>query len=167
MSKQERMSWISLAVNLVIGFYYFSAVFALAESGGFYGPAMAGLILKLIILSIALSIVAEIVLSILTGRATDKVAADERDKLISAKAMRNGYIALTIGVVVLMSHIVLVGGFDRFAADYPITGPTIDVVRTLLKPLPPIIIAQFLLLASMVGSTVIYASRIFYYRRGY
>jgi hypothetical protein len=167
MSKQERVSWLSLAVNLVIGFYYFSAVFALAASGEIYGPAMAGLILKLVILAVIVGIAGEIVLRILAGAASDKIASDERDKLISAKAMRNGYIVLTVGVAALTSHIVVVGGLDRFSADYPIAKPTMDFIGTVLHPLAPIVIAQFLLLASMTASTAIYASRIFYYRRGY
>lgn len=167
MSKQERMSWVSLAVNVVIGFYYFSAAFALAESGDFYGPPMAWLVLKLVILGIILGIVGEIVLRFLTGGAADKIAADERDKLINAKAVRNGYYVLTAGAIALTWHIVVVGGLDRFAQDYPITQPTIDVMNTMLDPLAPIVIAQLLLLAGMISSSAIYASRIFYYRRGY
>ena len=167
MSKQERVSWVSLAVYVVIGIYYFSAIFALAESGEIYGPAMAGLIFKMILIAIAIGVVGEIVLHILSGRAADKVVADERDKLINAKAMRNGYYVLTAGVIVLTSHIVLVGGLDRFSEDYPIARPTFDVMAMYLHPMAPIVIAQFLVLASMVAAGAIYASRIFYYRRGY
>ena len=167
MSKQERVSWVSLVINLVIGICYFSVIFAMAESGDIYGPAMAALIFQLIVIAIILGIIGEIVLHILSGRPADKVAADERDRLINAKAVRNGYYVLTAGIIALTSHIVLVGGLERFSADYPIARPTFDVIGTFLHPIAPIIIAQFLLLASMVASSAIYASRIFYYRRGY
>ena len=167
MSKLERASSVSLAVNLVVGIYYFSAVFALAESGDFYDPAMAALITKLVIIAITLAILGEIVLHILSGRPVDRVAADERDKQINAKAMRNGYYVVTVGMMALMSHVVVVGGLDRFPLNYPESKPVMDFIGTLLHPLAPIVIAQFLLLASIAGSTVIYASRIFYYRRGY
>ena len=113
MSRQERISWVSLVVNVVIGAYYFSAIFDLAESGELYGPAMAGLIFRLIVIAIVIGIAGEIVLTVLSGRAADKVSADERDRLINARATRNGYYVLTAGVILLTSHIVLVGGMNR------------------------------------------------------
>ena len=38
MSKQERASWVSLVVNLVVGVYYFSANFKIAGAGNVFGP---------------------------------------------------------------------------------------------------------------------------------
>ena len=155
MSKMERAAWVSLIVEGAVAIYYFSAIFAMGPGLDIHGPAVAGLIGRVIMLAIILGIVMEIIMNGIIRRAHDKVPGDERDALISAKSYRNGYFVLGIGCAAIVGYVVLsVGGGRAWWITEILT-------------LTPVYAAHLLLLAMMLSSGVINASRIFYYRRGY
>jgi hypothetical protein len=159
MSKQEKASWSLLVVNVVIGLWYFSALFELRTDFATQLETMARLFVKLTIVAIVLSILGEIVMSVLEGDSKDVVDADERDRLISLKARRNGYFVLVSAVVILMVALVVgIGVTLRIPPSTPAT------FFQLLGQ--AIVIANLLLLALMLAEVAIQGSRIFYYRRG-
>jgi hypothetical protein len=166
MSKQERVSWVSLIVTLIVGAWYFSHVFALPADANLTGHAMTHLVMNLIAISVVLGMLSELVLrwvSLRSCAGTDRTPQDERDTLISLKATRNAYGVLFIGVVAVLSQIVLVQWVQRSAHSAPAT----VLEQILTGPLTPLHVAQLLLLATMLASSTVYISRIFFYRRGY
>lgn len=168
MSKQERVSWVSLIVNLVIGYWYFERVFSLPAGADLLGSGMARFAINLIILSIFIGIASELVLHAVQKRAggegADKSQIDERDRLINLKASRNAYGVLSAAVIIVLVQIALIEGIYSFRRR-----PEPDTVLELMAtgPLAPMHIAQLLLLALTLGGITVYVSRIFCYRRGY
>ena len=167
MSKQERVSWISLFINLVVGWWYFSEVLAIPAEVDFHSRSMGALVTTVIMLTIVLTIAAEMVLRLVAGTPADKVAQDERDVLISAKAYRNAYGLLSSGVILVV--VVIVWAQTRTAIHLSQQNDWYaDPLRYLLVNIGNTsFIAHPLLLANLVAICVVYASRIFYYRRGY
>jgi hypothetical protein len=154
MSKLERAAWLSLIVEIVVAVYYFSAIFAMGPDVDIQSPAMAGLVGRVIMLAIILGIVSEIIMNGIIRRNRDTVPEDERDALISAKSYRNGFFALAICCAGIIGQIVLSEGARTWWMK--------DIVT-----ITPVYAAHLLLLAMMLSSFTINASRIFFYRRGY
>jgi hypothetical protein len=167
MSKQERVSWVSLIVTLIVGVWYFSYVFALPADANLTGHAMTHLVANLIAISVVLGMLSELVLRLVTLRScagiSDRTPQDERDTLISLKATRNAYIALFFGIIIVLMQIVLVEWVQRSMHSAPAT----VLEQILTGPLSALHVAQLLLLAMMLASTTVYISRIYFYRRGY
>jgi hypothetical protein len=170
MSQQERVSWVSLLVSLLVGGWYFGHVFGLRAADGLYGPALVNFVFDLIIVGIVVGIVSEILLRWATraGRVTakDGVRLDERDALIGLKAARNAYRVLAASVALLLWQ---VAWLELPAArlrhlQLPPSARVIDQI--VAGPMTPLLIVQLLLLALTLAGISVYASRIFYYRRG-
>lgn len=169
MSKQERVSWISLIVNLLIGYWYFERVFSLPAGADLFGPGMAAFAIRLILLSIFIGIACEVALHIVqkgAGSDADKNKTDERDVLINLKASRNAYGVLSVAVVIVLVQIALMEmATPRIWHRLPKPDTVFELLGT--GPLAPMHIAQLLLLALTLAGITVYASRIFFYRRGY
>jgi len=169
MSQQERVSWISLIVNLVIGYWYFERVFSLPAQADLFGPGMAAFAIRLIVLAIVLGIACEIALRIVqkgaSGGDPDRNRIDERDRLIDLKASRNAYGVLSVVVVIVLVQIALIEMSPRFWHRMPVPETVLGLMGT--GPLAAMHVAQLLLLALTLGGITVYVSRIFYYRRGY
>ena len=90
--------------------------------------------------NIVVSIVLSILVSMASGEALRDEAADERDREVSARAMRNGYFLLSIGVGAVL--VVQALGLD------PVLGP------------------YALFAISMAAGAVFAASQLIYYRLG-
>lgn len=170
MSQQERVSWISLFVSLVIGYLYFSRVLALPADADLFSPGMARFALRLMLLAIVASVASEVLLKVAKQRASGGNATpmDERDRLIDLKACRNAYGVLAGGTVVALSQVVMLEWFQRLGSTRPASPPTPDTVLGLMGtgPLQPMHIVQMLLLALTLAGLTVYISRIVYYRRG-
>jgi hypothetical protein len=170
MSKQERVSWVSLVVTVFLATWYFGRVFALPGDADLHSRAMIRLVSGLIIYAILLGIAGEVVLNWVSrksgGADADRVALDERDALINLKAGRNAYIALFIGICTVLWQIAATE-----SQAYGYTRPTQLVAsvgeRILVGPLTPLLIAQGLLLVLTVAGISVYLTRIVYYRRGF
>ena len=169
MSKQERLSWVSLVVNVLIGYWYFAAVLRLPPGADLFGSRMAAFAVQLIILSIVISIACEVALQVVQKRAggsdADKSSVDERDRLIILKASRNAYGVLSLAVVVLLVRVALVEWVQRSGRHLADPQSMFEVLT--IGPLAPMHIAQLLLLALTLAGVTMYASRVFHYRRGY
>lgn len=153
-SYRELSNWISALALLVAGGIYFHRVFEQVLAGV---PLSHGAILGFGIVMIALLVAIEVVFHILVAgiqviillrnpdqRGDQSVEAvmdepmDERDRLIDAKASRNGYYVLDIGG--LMAAALL------FTTDETLLG------------------MQYLLLALTLGQLTRYVTRIVFYR---
>ena len=169
MSQQERISWISLIVNLLIGYWYFERVFSLPADANLFGARMAAFAVQLIILSIFIGIACEIALRMVQRGASDgdadKNKVDERDMLIGLKASRNAYGVLAVAVVVVLAQIAIIEMAPRWWHRMPVPDNVLE--RIAIGPIAPMHIAQLLLLALTLAAITVYISRIFYYRRGY
>jgi hypothetical protein len=170
MSKQERVSWISLIVNLVIGFWYFGRVFRLPAGTDLFGPGMAIFAVNLIILSIFIGIASEVALRVAQkqvrgGESKDATGTDERDVLISLKSSRNAYGVLSAAIFLVLVLIALLEWTQRFWHSTPDPKTVLELLAT--GPLAPMHIAQLLLLALTLAGITVYVSRIFHYRRGF
>ncbi len=170
MSEQERVSWVSLVVSLVIGYWYFERVLGLPASADVFGPRTAAFATSLIILAVLVAIASEVVLRIVQnhargGEGTDATAHDERDELINLKASRNAYGVLSSAIVVVLAQVALLEWAQRYRNRTADPETVFELMLT--GPLAPMHIAQMLLLALTLGGITVYASRIFFYRRGY
>ncbi len=113
MSRQERVSWVSLVVSVIISWLYFSRVWAMPVDGRLWlhAPFVAGLIGLAIVLGIASEIAFRMVLATGGQPVDDDCRQDERDQQIGLKASRNGYRVLSTastlaGMAVYASRIV-------------------------------------------------------------
>jgi len=167
MSDRERVSWVALIVNLVIGGWYFSRILALPSGADLFGPRTAAFAVALITTAIIVSVACEILLRIIqrqTGGGTDAAAQDERDTLIDLKAARNAHGMLGFAVVVVLVQIAMVEWAQRYLGRRdPAT--VLELLAT--GPLGAMHVAQLLLFALLLGSVTLNASRIYFYRRGY
>ena len=170
MSRQERISWISLAISVVVGYSYFSTVLGLPAQADLHDGSLTRLAIRLAAVAIALGIIGEILLRRIQGRARGAVDKDERDALINLKACRNGYAVLSVGVAAVLGDILTteMRRFPRAAAGMqPVHAAATLAERLLEGPLSAPLIAQLLLLAMTTAGISIYVSRIYFYRRGY
>jgi hypothetical protein len=171
MSNQERVSWVSLLVSVIVGGLYFRHVLGLPAGAdlrfqGFY-------VTNLIIMAIFIGIAGEAVLRWIQRRSgepgDDKERPDERDALIGLRATRNAHVVLTAAVIgVLAQTLFTEAGWWR--ATRAATGaaqPMTVLDAALVGPMTPMLVAQLLLAALTLAGLTVYASRIFYYRRGF
>jgi hypothetical protein len=169
MSKQERLSWVSLVVNVLIGYWYFQAVLRMPPGADLFGPRMAAFAIQLIVLSVVISVACEVALQVAQkragGSAADKNSVDERDTLINLKASRNAYAVLSTAIAVLLARVALVEWVQRSGRHGPDPHSMFELLA--VGRLAPMHIAQLLLLALTVSAITVYASRLFFYRRGY
>jgi hypothetical protein len=170
MSEQERVSWVSLFINLVIGLWYFERVLGLPAGADLFGPRMAVFALNLIVFSIFVGIASEVLLRAVQkrsrgGERADATPIDERDALIDLKSSRNAYGVLSVALIAVLVQIALVEWATRRGRLLPEPETVFELIAT--GPLAPMHIAQLLLFALTLGGITVYASRIVYYRRGY
>lgn len=169
MSQQERVSWIALIVNALIGYWYFERVFSLPAGADLFGPRMAAFAVQLIILSIVITIACEVALRVAQKAAgsggVDKSKIDERDRLILLKAQRNAHGVLSMAIIVVLFQMAVLEWAHRFRNYNPDPRTVFELLAT--GPLAPMHVAQLLLLALTLSAITVYASRVFFYRRGY
>jgi hypothetical protein len=168
MSERERISWIALIVNLVIGFWYFSRILGAPADADLFGPRNAVFAVKVVMLAVLVSIACEILLRIVqrsTGGGDDGKVVDERDQLISLKATRNAHGVLAVAVIVVLVQIALIEWAARFRHRRGAPETVLELLGT--GPLEAMHVAQMLLAALGLAAIALHVSRIFYYRRGY
>ncbi|MEO8308344.1 MAG: hypothetical protein ABI616_09935 [Pseudomonadota bacterium] len=168
MSRQERVSWLALVVNAIIGAVYFQRVLSLPATADLFGLRMAGFAFQLIALSIVVSIVCELALRLVRkgeGSDPDRNRTDERVTLINLKARRNAHAVLWAGMFAALVQITLLEWAQRFGHGHSVPQTVLGLMVT--GPLAPMHIAQVLLLVMTLAGITVYASRIFYCRRGY
>jgi len=152
MTTTEKNLWAELLVDVVVALYYFPKVFVLlrAGDGALVSPAMAGLVVK----TIVVALVVGIVVSILLGVWREPEREDERDYQFSARGTLIAHRALAIFVALIMGQLVFEGLFPGIAK---LRGININ----------PMVIAHLLMLSLMLSSTIKAVAQLFLYRRGY
>ena len=148
LSFQEKSVWTSLIAIIAVFGYHFYKVFGAVEA-----ISTAELVVRLvgiIIIIVIIEIVLHIIIAVTAIKdAEDGGALDERDVLINARAFRNAYVVLFIGVLHMIGYVI--------AGDLN-SEPRWEVT--------PANTANLLLLVLVVAEIVNYASRLYYYRRG-
>ena len=140
-SFQEKSTWISLAIILVVFTGYFSQVFNGLLSDTLSKADTFGLFIAAVVTVIVLEIVLHIVIAVLDVKDAGH-SGDERDRLFAMKAGNiSGWV---LGAAVLM-----------IAINVFVSEPS------------SIWVANLLLLAVYVSQVVSYVLQLFYYRRGY
>lgn len=168
MSKQEQASWVSLVITVLVAIWYFSIVLQAPPDADLQGREMARLIGRIVTMAIVLGIAGEVLLRYFAKSPQGSTETDERDELINLRASRNGYVALSISVAVVLVQIALIEMVQRLPAERLTLPEGHGVLDLLLRgPLSALLVAQLLLLALTIGGICVYVSRIVYYRRGY
>jgi hypothetical protein len=168
MSNRERISWVGLIINLVIGGWYFRRVLALPADADVFGPHMAMFAVGLVTTAIIVAVVCEILLRVVqkgVGGGTDAALQDERDALIDLKAVRTAHGIFVVAIIVVLVQIALIDWSQRYRGRRPEPETILGLLGT--GPLEAMHVAQMLLAALTLGAIALNASRIFYYRRGY
>src|SRR5688572_13069898 len=122
MSNRERISWVGLIINLIIGGWYFSRVLALPADADVFGPHMAMFAVGLVTTAIVVAIACEILMRIVqkeVGGGTDAALQDERDALIDLKAMRNAHGVFVLSIIVVLVQIALIDWAQRYRGRRP------------------------------------------------
>ena len=102
--------------------------------------------------TIALLVVIEVVYQIVIAIADRPAPKDERDRFIDAKANRNGYAVLVIGLAHLIGCVLIAEG--------------VAYQRWSFLPLTPFLLAQAALAALIVAEVVKGVTQLYYYRAG-
>jgi hypothetical protein len=149
---REKTAWMSLVTTLAVWGYYFVAVVRALRSGAPDGGALLGLFVGCVILLTVVQIIVSVVLAILSPGAAD-APADERERAISLKAIRNAFVTLNaLALVIALSSpaLALIGPY-LFPAN-PLSGTVI-------------VLASAIFFAVVLAELVRSAGQIFYFHR--
>lgn len=141
LSFEEKSTWVSLAIILIVFTGYFSQVYDGLLSGTLDKAAVSGLFFGAVITVVILEIVLHIVIAAFSHKDADQ-PRDERDRLFTMKAGNISGWVLGIAVLMIAAH-------------------------TFIQELDSIWVANLLLFAVFVSQVTSYALQIAYYRRGY
>jgi hypothetical protein len=144
LSFEEKSILGSSIATLAIAVYYFAH--ALGPS-----PGSAGEVAGLAIGAVVLLVIIEIVYHILLAIACRRDPPDERDRGVAARATRNAYLVLCVTGPLVIAHVA--------------AGALLGVTSS--RWLAPFMTAHLMLLGLVVSELVKYASRLWYYRRGF
>jgi TRAP-type C4-dicarboxylate transport system permease large subunit len=140
-SSEEKCTWVSLVIILVVFTGYFSQVFEGVTTGNLDKAEIAGLFIGTVVSVIVLEIVLHIAIAIFSVKDADQ-SLDERDRLFSMKAGNIAGWILGVGVLIIAG-------------------------KTFMGELSSLWIANLLLFSVFVSQIVSYSLKLFYYRRGY
>ena len=141
MSFNEKSTWISLTILMMVFVGYFSQVYGGLVSGSLVKADVIGLFVGAVISIIILEIALHIVIAVLNVKDADQ-PGDERDRLFSMKAGNISGWVLGIGVLMISA-------------------------QTFLQELDFLWVANLLLFAVFISQVVSYILQLFYYRRGF
>jgi len=142
-SNRELNIWATLILDVVVAVYYFSSIIAMPEVTM---AALAALIGKIIVFSIVFSIV---IFSLINARGAKK--PDERDYRFETRANAIGYYTLSVGVVLVLGHIVI---------------GNVMPIEQRVDTSSPVVVANILLFMLILASCAKALSQLFQYRRG-
>ena len=141
MSFEEKSTWISLAIILLVSTGYFTQVFEGISAGDLDKADITGLFFGAVITVVVLEVALHIAIAIFNVRDADQ-SMDERDRLYAVKAGNISGWVLGIGVLTIAAH-------------------------TFIQDLNPLLVANLLLFMVFVSQIASYALKLFYYRRGF
>lgn len=146
MSKQEILSWTSLATSTSVLVFYLLMVFGWPDGI----PDLSGRFFKLFFNVFWVAVVIEIIVEISEGN--KKVQKDERDFIIEAKGLKFGYNILVIAVMISLIQVF-------------ITNITLNYVPDFASVIEISTIFHFLFIALFFASAVKRGVMIYHYRR--
>ena len=141
LSFEEKSTWASLVIILIVFTGYFSQVFDGIAAGSLDKADITGLFFGAVITVIVMEIILHIAIAVFNVRDADQ-PTDERDRLFSMRAGNISGWVLGFGVLIIAA-------------------------QTFMKDLNPMWVANLLLFMVFVSQIVSYALKLFYYRRGY
>lgn len=141
MSFEEKSTWVSLAIILLVFTGYFVQVFEGISTGSLDKADVTGLFFGAVITVVVLEVALHIVTAIFNVKDADQ-SMDERDRLYAVKAGNISGWVLGIGVLTIAAH-------------------------TFIQDLNPLLVANLLLFMVFVSQIASYALKLFYYRRGF
>lgn len=148
MSKQEILSWTSLATSSSVVIFYILIAFGWPESL----PDYSGLFIKFAFNAFWVAVIIEIIVQI--SESKSKVQKDERDIMIEGKGLKVGYNILVLTVMIALIQVFISNFTQNFAQNLPF------VIETSL-------IFHFLFLALFVASAAKRATIIYHYRKDF
>lgn len=141
MSFEEKSTWVSLAIILLVFTGYFVQVFEGISAGNLDKGDITGLFFGAVITVVVLEVALHIATAIFNVKDADQ-SMDERDRHYAVKAGNISGWVLGIGVLTIAAH-------------------------TFVQDLNPLLVANLLLFMVFVSQIASYAMKLFYYRRGY
>ena len=141
LSFEEKSTWASLAIILIVFSGYFSQVYDGLIDGTLDKAAVTGLFFGTVVTVVILEIVLHIVIAAFNHRDADQ-PRDERDRLFAVKAGNISGWVLGIAVLIIAAH-------------------------TFIQDLDSTWVANLLLFAVFVSQVTSYTLQLVYYRRGY
>lgn len=143
-SFREKSAAVSLlAVLGTYGCYFYSV---LLGSGPGSAGEMLGLMIGLVVVLVVIEVVFHIVVAAFNPREAE-AAADEREKLISLKSYRAGYLVLVAGVLLTLG---------RLLFGSVVEPESVSLLET----------ANLLLLILVLAEVTCYAAQLYHFRRG-
>lgn len=140
-SFEEKSTWASLAIILIVFTGYFSQVYDGLLSGTLDKAAVSGLFFGAVVTVVILEVVLQVVIAALNRKDADQ-PRDERDRLFAMKAGNISGWVLGIAVLIIAAH-------------------------TFIQDLDSTWVANLLLFAVFVSQVTSYTLQLVYYRRGY
>lgn len=147
MSKQEILSWTSLATSTSVVIFYVLIAFGWPEGV----PDYSAKFVKFAFNAFWIAVVIEMIVQI--SESSSKVNKDERDFLIEAKGLKAGYTILVITVMIALVQLFLSGLIGAEAQEY-------------VRIANPTIIFHFLFISLFIASTSKRVIMIYNYRKG-
>lgn len=148
MSYQERNNIVSLFSMLIIAIFYTVRLFDMTEAQRSDAAQLLNLWVLFLVVTIISQIISHIlthilftIISVVRTNEEEPLFADERDKLIELKGVRNSYYAFSIIVLIAMISVAM--------------------------NKPPVVLFVILMYAGVMAQIVGDVSRIYLYRRGF
>lgn len=148
MSKQEILSWTSLATSTSVLIYYLIIFFGWPESIPDYSSKFISFAFKAFWIAVIIEIIVQI------GESKSKVQKDERDFLIEAKGLKVGYNILVISIMIALTQIFITNLKENFVPTLPIA---LDISS----------IFHFLFIALFLASAAKRVTMIYNYRKDF
>jgi len=148
LSRRELSLWGSLLITLMATVYYFVTLVGMVTDAG---GVPAGRVVLLWIVTVGLVIVAEVGFEISLAVITRDEPADERDRLIAARASRVAYAVLFGGAMLAVAHIAM-GSIATRVEGLVLFGPFMS--------------ANLVVLVLNLSEIARWSSQLWLYRRG-
>jgi hypothetical protein len=113
MSKQEILSWTSLASSTAVLVFYLLIIFGWPDAI----PDYSGRFFKLFFNVFWIAVVIEIIVGITEGN--KKVQKDERDFIIEAKGLKVGYNMLVVTLIIALIQVFISNITQNYVPDLP------------------------------------------------
>ncbi len=148
MSKQEILSWTSLATSISVLIFYILIVFGWPDAIPDYSSRFVKIFFNVFCIAVLIEIIVEI------SEGNKKVQKDERDFIIEAKGLKVGYSILVITMMIALVQVFITNFTSNYAPQFPITVETSTIFH-------------FLFLSLFLASACKRAIMIYNYRRDF